>query len=257
MAPDPPLRGSCELSVVVPIYNEEACARTSIGSLLQVLDASGLDYEVVAVNNGSRDGTAAILAELATRGPRLYVLNMPRNLGYGGGIRAGLDVSRGRVLGFTCSDGEVAPEDVIVLHRVLRAGGVDVVKGKRIGRVDGFVRQLFSFGYHVLVAALFRIHVTDVNGYPLLMTREAYRRISLTAHDWMVNVDLLMGARRQALRTVEVDVSHRPRLGGRSKVRLWFPLLFLWQMLRFRMSSACRTRDEAGAPAPQRFRDFR
>lgn len=228
------MNAPCDLSLVVPLYNEEACAERSISDLLRCLESSAVRYELLAVNNGSRDRTPAILEELAARWPPLRVLHFPENQGYGGAILAGLGAARGTVVGFTCGDGEVSPEAVVVIHSILRAGSLDLVKAKRIGRRDGIIRQLFSFGYHLVTAFLFRLHITDINAYPVLMTREAYGRIAPTARDWMINIDILSGARRLDLRTAELDVSHRERLAGRSHVRFWFPLLFLWQLIRHR-----------------------
>jgi glycosyltransferase involved in cell wall biosynthesis len=229
-----------DLSVVVPLYDEEACVRESLTALLATLDASGLAYELIVVNNGSRDGTAAILADVAAQHPHLSVLTLAENAGYGGAILAGFAKARGRVLGFTCGDGEVAADDVLRGYALLAEAGVQLVKGKRIDRVDGTVRQLLSFGYHLAVAAVLRTHVTDVNGYPVLLTRDAYTRIRPEARDWMINVDLILGTRRERLRMAEYDVQHRPRLGGRSHVRAWFPVLFLWQLVRFRRAAAAR-----------------
>lgn len=234
------MRGPCELSLVVPLYDEEACAARALTELLECLAGSGVAHELVAVDNGSRDRTGAILEELAARWPTLRVLQLRENQGYGGAILDGLSATRGSVVGFTCGDGEVRPGDVVAIYRVLRAGALDLVKAKRIRRRDGFVRQLLSFGYHALVALVFRLHITDVNGYPVLMTRAAYERLAPRARDWIVNVELLWRARRLDLRTAEVDVPHGERLGGRSHVRAWFPLLFLLQLLRFRLGPARR-----------------
>ena len=225
---------SCELSLVVPLYNEETCIGRSLPDLLQCLEKSGICYELLAVNDCSLDRTKEILDELAVQWPRLRVFHLPQNQGYGGAILTGLEAAQGMILGFTCGDGEVSPEDVISIYTILRTGAIDLVKAKRIRRQDGFMRQLFSFGYHLIVMLLFRAHVTDVNGYPVLMTREAYQRIAPTARDWMINVDILVGMRRHNLRTAELDVIHRKRLGGCSNVRLWYPFLFLWKIIRFR-----------------------
>ena len=241
-----------DLSVVVPLYDEEACVRASLVALAQTLDDSGLAYELIAVDNGSRDGTAGVLADLAAHHPRLCVVTLADNAGYGGAILAGLAQARGRVLGFTCGDGEVAPDEVVRGYRMLADAPVQLVKGKRIDRVDGTGRRLLSFGYHLAVAAALRAHVTDVNGYPVLMTREAYTRIAPATRDWMINVDLILGTRREGLRMAEFDVRHRPRLGGRSHVRFWFPLLFLWQLVRFR-----RTMAAPGPRSPQKLSDRR
>lgn len=220
-----------DLSIVIPVFNEEACVRGTVVEIIECLSRSGVSHEVVAVNNGSTDGTAGILDQLRSELPTLVVLPLAVNEGYGGGIVAGWRRCRGRVIGFTCADGEVGATDLVTMFRVLEAGALDVCKGKRIHRHDGPFRQFMSFGYHIIVGLLFRIHITDVNGYPLVMRRENLSALDLRQRNWVFNVEVLFGARNLGLTIAEVDVEHRPRAGGRSHVRWYYPFLFLWQLL--------------------------
>jgi hypothetical protein len=135
------------------------------------------------------------------------------------------------------------------MFRVLEASGLDLCKGKRIHRRDGPLRQFISFGYHVIVSLLFRIHITDVNGYPLLMRRENFSALDLRQRNWVFNLEVLHGARRLRLKIAEVDVEHRPRAGGRSHVRWYFPLVFLWQLLVYWLDERGRRVHAAGGQA--------
>ena len=220
-----------DLSIVIPVFNEEACVRGTVVEIIECLTRSGISHEVVAVNNGSTDGTARILDQLRSEQPTLVVLPLAVNEGYGGGIVAGWRRCRGRVIGFTCADREVGATDLVTMFRVLEAGGLDLCKGKRTHRRDGPFRQLISFGYHIIVGLLFRIHITDVNGYPVLMRQDSLAALDLRQRNWVFNVEVLFGARNLGLRIAEVDVEHRPRAGGRSHVRWYYPFLFLWQLL--------------------------
>ena len=220
-----------DLSVVIPVFNEEACIRGTVVEIVEHLKQCGISHELIAVNNGSTDGTGRILDELRLEQSSLIVVPLAVNDGYGGGILAGWRRSRGRVIGFTCADGEVDANDIVTLFRVLDAGKLDLCKGKRIHRRDGLFRTVISFGYHILVGLLFRIHITDVNGYPVLMRRESLAALDLQQRNWVFNLEVLFGARNLGLTIAEVDVEHRPRAGGRSHVRWYFPFVFLWQLL--------------------------
>jgi hypothetical protein len=136
-------------------------------------------------------------------------------------------------VGFTCGDGEVAASDVAWLCSFTRVPGLDFCKAKRLGRQDGAWRKLLSFGYHLLVGILFNIHVTDINGYPVLMKRAVYSKLALSRADWVFNVEMLLRLRSNGMRMAEVDVAHRARLGGRSHVRFWTPLVFIFQLISF------------------------
>ena len=102
------------MSLVVPCYDEEVLVEGTLRDLLAAFDARGLRLEIVAVDNGSRDRTGAILAALAREDPRVVVARVERNRGYGRGILAGLPLVRAPWVGIACADAQVAAEDVAV-----------------------------------------------------------------------------------------------------------------------------------------------
>ena len=107
-----------ELSLTIPIYNEEGGIEETIKSLIKEFDKEKLNYELVLVNHGSIDNTHKILDELAIKNERLKVHNLPKNLGYGGGIQYGFENSLGKYIGFTCADEEILPEDVYRIFKI-------------------------------------------------------------------------------------------------------------------------------------------
>jgi len=228
-----------KLSVVIPFYNEEACAEAVLADLRETLAWRSWDSELILVNNGSRDRTAAMLDAfaLACAGqPRLAVrvLHFEQNRGYGGAIRAGLEAAQGDTLGFTCGDGEVSARDLVRVHRRLLSSGAAICKGWRVGRRDGFFRAVLSAGYHALISRLFLTQVQDINGYPLIMTRHTYENLELKQNDWIINVEILNQARWRKHRVEELMLRHLERRGGQSHVRWYFPLLFAWELIRYR-----------------------
>lgn len=224
-----------ELSCVVPAYNEEQCVERVLKDLMRALDSAGIGYEIIAVDNGSADSTGEILDRMQKEFPRLRAMRFERNQRFGGAILKGFAASRGEVMGFTCADGEVPPESVADLYRALRGSGASVAKARRTGRKDGPVRMVMALVYRLLARALFRVKVLDINGYPVLLTREAYGEIRPAEEGWMINLEILSGARRLGLAALELDVPHRDRAGGKSHVDWRTPLAFLAQLVRFRL----------------------
>jgi glycosyltransferase involved in cell wall biosynthesis len=228
------------LSIVIPFYDEEECAERVVRDLVQALRWRPWSSELVLIDNGSSDATASILAALAAelnqpkRWPRLRILSFAENRGYGGAIRAGLAEATGEILGFTCGDGEVAARDLVRICRRLETGGLDLCKGWRVGRMDGVFRLALSTGYHWLISKLFLTAVQDINGYPVLMRRKAYAQLELKQDDWIINVEILNQVRWRKLSLEEVIIRHLPRAGGRSHVRWYFPLLFAFELVRYR-----------------------
>ncbi|OGR63573.1 MAG: hypothetical protein A2X31_05145 [Elusimicrobia bacterium GWB2_63_22] len=219
------------LTLVIPFYNEQECAERAVSELAAALNSVEPAFELLLVENASSDGTRALLRRAAAADPRIRVVELDVNIGYGGAVLKGLSLAGGEWVGFTCGDGEIRPEDTAWICSLARAPGVSLCKAKRLNRQDGAWRKFLSLGYHFLVGFLFNIHVTDINGYPVVMRREVYSALRLARTDWVFNVEMLLRLRQAGLRMVEADVQHRPRLGGRSHVGLWTPLLFFMQLI--------------------------
>lgn len=219
------------ISLVIPFYNEKDCAARTVKELVSALDPVEPGFELLLIENASTDGTREILRRAAAGDPRLKVVELDVNIGYGGAVLKGLSLASGDWLGFTCGDGEIAASDTAWMCSLTKMPGLDFYKAKRLGRQDGAWRKFLSLGYHFLVGVGFDIHVTDINGYPVLMRKSVYSRLRLERADWVFNVEMLLKLRQAGVRMAEVDVIHRPRSGGRSHVNLRTPLEFFSQLL--------------------------
>lgn len=171
------------------------------------------------MNNGSRDGTAAILNRLAVAHDAVKAIHLAENAGYGGGILAGLNALDTPVLGWCWGDGQVAPEVVVEAFRLLVEGGHDLVKARRTVREDGAQRLAVTKVYNAVMGLGFGLDTTDVNGCPKLMTRRAFEALQLRSLDWFLDPECLLKANDLSLSFAEVDAVMRPRSGGASKVR--------------------------------------
>lgn len=130
-------------SIVMPAYNEEAVIERTITELVRELDRQAIDYEIIAVNDASRDGTWAVLQTLAATMPRLRCITNAGPNGYGYAIRAGLELYRGEAVVVVTADGSDSPRDVVAYFRAIERGadcafGSRFVKGARVSGYPPF-----------------------------------------------------------------------------------------------------------------------
>ncbi len=219
-----------KLSLAIPLYDEEEVVRRVAEDLLRAFDGENL--ELLLVDNGSSDRTGEIIAELARSDARVRGLRVPVNRGYGLGVRTGLEAATGDWIGWMGGDGQIDPADVRRVWDRARQNDADLVKVLRVQRNDGLERAVISRGYNLLFELMFEAGSKDINGTPKLFRRELLRDLPLTADDWWLDAEVMIGARRRQAKVVEVPVEFLTRAGGASKVRYRTVAEFLWNMLR-------------------------
>jgi len=200
------------LSVVVPFFDERDNVSALHAELVAALASVGGGFELLYVDDGSRDGTGHALAQLAAKDARVRVLAFPENFGQTAALDAGFRAARGEVIATLDGDGQNDPAD---LPRLLAAlASADVVNGVRTSRRDAWHRRLSS-----RVANGFRNwatgeHVTDVGCSLRVMRASFVKRVKLYRgmHRFLPTLLRLEGAR-----LAELPVSHRPRRAGISK----------------------------------------
>jgi glycosyltransferase involved in cell wall biosynthesis len=223
------------LTLVLPFFNEEASARETISALIAELGQSERTFELVLVDNGSRDATGAILKSFADQHPWVRVATVEVNQGYGWGVICGLQQTTSPYVGFMCGDGQIAPADVVRVYRRLVREDLDLCKVVRVARHDGWKRKTMSRIYNFLFSVLFPTSSRDINGTPKLMRRRCYEELGLRSKDWFIDAEIMIKAAEMKYRIGEVDAEFRPRAGGESKVRLTTAIEFLWNMIRYRV----------------------
>lgn len=202
-----------ELSVVLPAYNEEANVERVVREVVSFLDGLDLDYEVVVVNDGSRDRTGEILARLAAEVPRLRPQTHPQNRGYGAALRTGFDAASKRYVFYMDGDGQF---DIRELERLLPLADEDtIVTGYRIERRDPFIRRLNArlFG-GFLVRVLLGVRVRDLNCAFKLIPKKVLDAITLESTGALINAELYGRAVRKGFGIREIGVHHYPRTAG-------------------------------------------
>ncbi|HVR06433.1 MAG TPA: glycosyltransferase family 2 protein [Thermoanaerobaculia bacterium] len=217
-----------EISLVIPVFNEEANLPPLAEEIRQTMRQLGRPYEVLLVDDGSTDGSLAAMVRLAGQDPALRVIRQARNAGQSAALDAGFRHARGGVVVTLDADLQNDPADIPRLLARLEddgsaAGGAcDVVCGVRVNRRDSWVRRLSSGIANTVRNRLTRESVTDV-GCTLRACRTEYlRRIPVWKgmHRFLPTLLRMEGAR-----IAEIEVRHRPRRFGEPKYnirnRIW------------------------------------
>lgn len=197
------------ISVIFPVYNEEGNLRELHERLVKVMNLINEPYEIIAVDDGSKDQSRKILAELS---PIKAVL-FSRNFGQNAAIDAGFKVSIGDYIITIDSDLQLEPEDIPLIVNKLKEGNGAVV-GWRKDRHDSFSRRIFSRASNWLVA-----RVTGVDIHDFSCSLKGYRREFVEGIQLLGETFIFMPifAHDRGARVAEVEVSHRPRKHGQSK----------------------------------------
>lgn len=207
-----------ELSVVVPVHNEEGCLKELIHRLGTAMEGIGDPYELILVDDGSTDGSFHILRETATSDHRIRAIRFTRNFGQTPAISAGIDVARGTYIVLLDADLQNLPEDIPVLVQAIREQGVDVVSGWRRNRKDDVLtKKIPSWCANRLVSWFSGVRLHDF-GCSLKVYRASFlKRISLYGEMHRFLPALIA---REGGRVVEVPVRHQARTTGKSKYGL-------------------------------------
>jgi glycosyltransferase involved in cell wall biosynthesis len=202
------------LSYFFPAHNEEANLRGLVEEALATLPGLAETFEIVIVDDGSRDATPRIADELAAADPRVRVVHHPRNLGYGAALRSGFAAAHYDLLAFTDGDRQFQVVDLGRLTSRYLAGGADAVVGFRIKRADPLVRTLYARAYRLANRIFFGLRVSDVDCACKLFSRESLRGIRVESGGAFFSAELLIKLRAAGRRVVEVGVPHYPRTAG-------------------------------------------
>ncbi|MEW5990070.1 MAG: glycosyltransferase family 2 protein [Chloroflexota bacterium] len=202
------------LSYFFPAHNEEANLRGLVDEALATLPTLAEAFEIVIVDDGSRDATPQIADELAADDARVRAVHHPRNLGYGAALRSGFAAARHDLIAFTDGDRQFKVADVGRLTARYAAGGADVVVGYRIKRADPLVRTLYAKAYRLANRIFFGLRVTDVDCAYKLFRRDALAGINVESGGAFFSAELLIKLRASGRSVVEVGVPHYPRTAG-------------------------------------------
>jgi glycosyltransferase involved in cell wall biosynthesis len=229
----------CEISVVVPLYNEQANVAPLLAELLAALRTLGRSFEVVCVDDGSSDGTFAALAQAAGAEPALRVIRFRRNFGQTAAMSAGIEASRGEVIVPMDGDLQNDPADIGRLLAELERGH-DVVSGWRRDRKDREVgRKLPSRIANWLISAVSGVRLHDYGCSLKAYRREVLEGVRLYGE---MHRFIPIYASWQGARVTELVVNHRPRRAGKSNYGIGRTLKVLLDLLVVKFLASFLTR---------------
>lgn len=228
------------LSYFFPAHNEEANLEGLVNEALETLPSIAETFEIIAVNDGSKDRTREIADRLAAEHPDVVrAIHHEVNRGYGGALRSGFEAARHDLLAFTDGDRQFRVADLARLTERLAADDhPDVVVGYRIKRADPLIRIVYARTYKLANRIFFGLRVRDVDCAAKLFRREALEGVRVESGGAFFSAELLVKITEQDRMIVEVGIPHYPRTAGSptgAKVSvIWRAVKDFW-MLRLRL----------------------
>ncbi|MBI1387425.1 MAG: glycosyltransferase [bacterium] len=228
---------SLSVSVFFPAHNEADNIAALTEKTVAVLSELTDDFEVIIVNDGSRDGTREIADGLAEKHPRVRAVHHEVNRGYGGAVKTGIASAAKEWIFFTDGDGQFDVSELALLFP--HAGEYDAVVGYRIDRQDPFHRKLFAFCWGTLIRFLFGFRVRDLDCAFKLFRRRYFDGVELKAEGAVISVEIFSILTRNKASIKQIGVHHLPRVAGEQSggsphvvLRAFKELMLLYGRLR-------------------------
>jgi glycosyltransferase involved in cell wall biosynthesis len=253
------------LSIFFPAYNDSGTIASMVIRAVQAAAGLTPDYEVIVVNDGSADGTAAIADELARTYPHVRVVHHPKNRGYGGALQTGFRSATKELVFYTDGDAQYDPGELALLWARMTPDA-DLVNGYKISRSDPFHRIVIGRIYHHIVSTLFGLTVRDVDCDFRLMRRSIFDRITLEKTSGVICLEMMKKIHDGGFRIVEVPVHHFHRAFGKSQffnfrrigktavdvMRLWVALVVMPTHRRVPLAGRATVTPDATDPTTPR-----
>ena len=217
------LGNNIDLSIVMPCYNEGKVLPITIPPLVKLLDKNKINYELILVDNGSRDSTSNVIDSFIEEGYQIKKVKIEINQGVGWGIICGLEHAKGKYVGYMSPDGQIIAEDVIKTYNLIKGKNKGtIVKVKRCQRNDGIIRLLYSKCFNFIFFVLFGRITSDVNGQPKIMHRADLSLIKPRYKDAFIDSEGMIKANYLKMNILEIPVMFYKRAGGKSNVKAMF-----------------------------------
>jgi glycosyltransferase involved in cell wall biosynthesis len=229
-----------QLSVFFPAYNEEKNIKNTVEKAIKVLNKVAQVWEIIIVNDGSKDKTGVIADELAKADNRIRVIHHSPNRGYGAALKSGFYNSKYPWIVFTDSDGQFNFSQLPNFINKQKETGADLVVGYYIKRAVPFYRKLNTFLWQVVVRVLFNLKVRDIDCGFKLISKSVIDSIPKLESERgaFISSEFLIKAQKSGFKIVEIGAKHyratRPGTGSKLNViiKSFIDLFKLWKKLR-------------------------
>jgi glycosyltransferase involved in cell wall biosynthesis len=223
------------LSVVIPVFNEAATVRT----ILSQVAATGLASEIIVVDDGSTDGTRAILDEVRPAHPGLRLLLQPRNMGKGAAVQAGIKAARGDVVLIQDADLEYDPREYPALIKPIEEDRADVVYGSRFlggpRRTTMFWHMIANKLLTLMTNVLYNSILSDMETGYKVFRREVILGVPLRCRRFDFEPEVTAKLLKRRVRIFEVPISFNPReYSEGKKIGLKDAFAAVWTLLKYR-----------------------
>jgi glycosyltransferase involved in cell wall biosynthesis len=200
------------LSVFFPCYNEQDNIERVVKSTLDVLTALKIDYEVIIVDDGSKDKTGETADKLAEKYEHVKVVHHSVNRGYGAALQSGFKAATKEYVFYTDGDGQFDIKELPMLFKY--TADYDIVTGYRIKRQDNLIRKLNAFCWTTMVNLLFGMKIKDMDCAFKLYKRRIFDDIKMASSGALINTEIFARAKNKGYKIFQIGVHHYPRTAG-------------------------------------------
>lgn len=204
-----------EISAFFPAYNEEKNIKNTVSRANKVLEKMADKYEILVIDDGSKDKTREIVKELSSKNNKIKLITHKKNKGYGGAVRSGFQNCKYEWVVFTDSDGQFDFSELPNFISTQRRTEADLVIGYYRKRMVPFIRKLNSTAWQLLIRVLLGLKVKDIDCGFKLIRKKVLDSMSLTSERGaFISTEFLVKAKQNNFKMVEIPITHYPRKEG-------------------------------------------
>jgi glycosyltransferase involved in cell wall biosynthesis len=230
-----------QLSVFFPAYNEAGNIKETVVKAISILEKTAKEWEIIIINDGSKDNTLSIIKKLAADDKRIKVVNHEENRGYGAALKSGFYTAKYPWIAFTDADGQFDFSEISKFIQTQKKTKADLVIGYYLDRQVPFYRKLNTFLWETVVFILFGLKVNDIDCAFKLISKKVIMTIPKLESERgaFISSEFLIKARKFKFSMVEIGVHHYPRIAGKGTgaalnviIKSFIDLFTLWRKLK-------------------------
>lgn len=202
------------ISIIIPVYNEEECIQRCIEETERAFE--DIDYEIIAVNDGSTDASPEIISSSRAGNHRIKLVSYPGNKGYSHAIRQGIQLASKEYTSYLDADLQYLPSELRKMYNFALQYNEIFVLGEPARKYYGAYRRFLSFAYNLLVSVLLDIHVADANSLKIIKT-QTLKQLDLRREFAAIELEILVGLANRSDPIKSFRISVEERFAGKSK----------------------------------------